>query len=95
MGAQKKCQLLLFTTISSIFAIIILYSIILDIIETYTIKKRYKDKLYSWLSLLFYLSMMSMYFFVIIIALRQSIKFKLIYKKKNQKLIKLKMKQIT
>ena len=86
MGAQKKCNLIVNTVIFSVFSIIYIYILIINIYETYTLKSRAKERTSSWLFLIFSLLFLSIPFIVIIFGFKYNQKFILIYKKKNSEI---------
>ena len=89
MGAQKKCQLLIYTLIFTLFAIYFLYLLILNIYQTYTIKSYARERLSSWIIFLISIIILAIPLYAILSGLKYNIKFILVYKKKKSEINKI------
>ena len=89
MGAQKKCQLIIFTAIFSIFCIIFLYFLVLGIYQSYNVKGLKRQVLEAWIFFIISLILLSFFMYILLKSFIYDVKFVLVYKKKKSEIDKI------
>ena len=89
MGAEKKCQLILYTVLFSFFCIFFLYILILNIYQSYNVKGLKKQVSEAWIIFIISLIIISFPIYVIIKSFIYNVKFVLVYKKKKSEIDKI------
>ena len=89
MGAQKKCHLIIFTVLYSLFVLYFLLLLIENIYSTYKSKSKMNSKKDPWISFIICDIFLCIPYIVIYFYFKYDVKFKLVYKKKNSELNKI------
>ena len=89
MGAQKKCQLIIFTVLYSFFVLYFLLLLIENIYASYKSKSKINTTKEAWIVFIICDMFLCIPFIILINYFKYDVKFKLVYKKKNSELNKI------